>query len=130
MAIAVDAGGKKAVQVVRQQRHCEVEVGLGHYAGRVPVHMEEIDLLANALLDEPAPGVLANDLMPRELEVVSDHGGDCGSARALDKNLPHRAVIAGQRGFALRVLYCPSAPVSLINLLEYYGIFRCLTSGT
>ena len=90
--------GEQAVEIVGQDGHGEVEIDLDDHGGGEPVEMEEGELLGNRLLDQPAPGVAAQELGEGAVEVVGEQqGGTAARAGAAqDGDLAQLSVIAGE----------------------------------
>ena len=62
--------GAQPVQVEGQHGQGEIEVDLDHHGRGEPVEMEELELLGDRLLDQPAPRVAPHQVAQAGLEIV------------------------------------------------------------
>jgi hypothetical protein len=62
--------GEQAVQVVGKEGHGQVKVHFDDHGRGKPVQMKEFDLLANALLYNPAPAIFPYHLIGADIKII------------------------------------------------------------
>jgi len=129
---AAQSAREHGVEGIGDHRQRDVEVDLGEDRRRQGVEVEEFDRLRDAVLDTPAPRVVADEHLDRRREVVADEERRLLVAVAADDDLPQRAlvVLQGDRGLVdlgVRELPLvvrdvdPRPPVELLDALEQAG---------